>query len=312
MLLGASTASAGVVDRVAAVVDNEVIAISEVYELGSQYIQERCPMRQKVCVRDMELEVLDALIKRVLIRSELNNLGMRVSGQDIDQAIDQVVRDNGMLDRQQLRQEVEAQGLRWDAFRDDMADRMRVQRFQQGVLMPRVVISEDEVRDIYKRTERSSRAEEVNLDAFGMLIPAEADEEQEAEVLSKAAELVAGLKAEELEWDAVVEEHDQAQLASVVGGRSYAEGQLNETVDQAAFAAKVGDIVGPVQVGKVLFVLRINSRGLGESRVIPFEEIAEQLRNQLFQEKLMEAEDEWYQRARRLSSVEVLIEDTEE
>ena len=99
---------------------------------------------------------------------------MRVSGQEIDQAIDQVVRENDLPDRQALRVEVEAQGLEWKAFRDDMADRMRVQRFQQSILVPRVVISEDEVRDIYKRTERSSRTPVVRLDAFGMLIPAEA------------------------------------------------------------------------------------------------------------------------------------------
>lgn len=291
----------------AAVVDGEVIALSEVYEIGGPYIEERCPTADAVCVHDMEMEVLDALIKRVLIRSELERLEMRVSGEDIDQAIDQVVRENGMTDRQQLREEVEKQGLEWDAFREDMADRMRLQRFQQGVLLPRVVIREDEVRDAYKRTERSSRAPEVKLEALGMLVPADADPAAEAAVLAKAAEVVAAVNAGTLPWEQAIAEHDQAQLATVVGGRTYARGELNDAVDQAAFAAEPGKVVGPVQVGKVLFVLKVVDRGLGEARVVPYEEVAEQLRNQLYQEKMVDAEDEWYQRARRLSSVEVRL-----
>lgn len=300
-------AAAGVADRVAAVVDGEVIALSEVYEIGAPYIEERCPTRDAVCVHDMELEVLDALIKRVLIRSELDRLELRVSGEDIDQAIDQVVRDNGMVDRQQLRQEVEKQGLEWDAFREDMADRMRLQRFQQSVLLPRVVIREDEVRDVYKRTERSSRAPEVKLEAFGMLIPADADPAAEAAVLARAAELVSAVNAGTLAWEQAIAENDQAQLATVVGGRTYERGQLNEAVDRAAFAAEAGQVVGPVQVGKVLFVLKVVERGLGQARVVPYEEVAEQLRNQLYQEKMVDAEDEWYQRARRLSAVEIRL-----
>ena len=40
LLLGSGLASAAVVERVAAVVNNEVIALSEVYELGGEYIEQ--------------------------------------------------------------------------------------------------------------------------------------------------------------------------------------------------------------------------------------------------------------------------------
>ena len=42
-LLLALTAQAGVVDKIAAIVDDEVIALSEVYELGGDFITENCP-----------------------------------------------------------------------------------------------------------------------------------------------------------------------------------------------------------------------------------------------------------------------------
>ncbi len=304
--------SAGVVDRVAAVVDGEVIALSEVYEMGGPYIAERCPGRQPRCVYDMEMEVLDALIRRVLIRHELDELDLQVKGKDIDQAIDGVVRDNGLPDRAALREEIERQGLEWDTFRSDLADRLRVQRFQQAVLVPRVVVRDDEVRDVYKRTERSSRAEQVTLDAFGVILPADADEQAIADEVAAIEQVVADLREGRADWEQVAAERDDAQLASVVGGRAYERGQLHEAVDEAAFSAEVGEVVGPIRVGRVLFVIRVRERGLGPPRVVPFEEVEEQLRNQLFQDKLQQAEDEWYQRARRLAAVEIKLPEPED
>ncbi|NCG20955.1 MAG: hypothetical protein GWP91_18250 [Rhodobacterales bacterium] len=300
-------AQATTVDRVAASVDGEVIALSEIYDLGTDYIDQRCKMATATCVHEMELEVLDALVKRVLIRSELEDIGMRVGADEIDQAIDQVIRENGLADRQELRRQLTEEGIAWDAFRGDMADRMRMQRFQQGVLAPRVVVSQDEVTDAYQRTARANRPLEVTLDALGMLIPADADEEAALAVADKARGIVQAVNAGELEWDVAVEENDEAMLAMVVGGKTYGRGELTADVDKAAFEVDVGTVADPVRVGNVLFVVRVNKRELGESQVVPFDDVKDQLHGQIFQEKIDQVENEWYQRARRLASVEIML-----
>jgi parvulin-like peptidyl-prolyl isomerase len=56
----------------------------------------------------------------------------------------------------------------------------------------------------------------------------------------------------------------------------------------------------------VLFVLRVDSK-TEKSEVAPFEEVKEQLRDQVFGEKLVDAEEEWYQRARREAAINVLL-----
>ena len=145
------------------------------------------------------------------------------------------------------------------------------------------------------------------LDAMGMIVAADADEAGEAEALAEAARIVADLNEGTLSWEDAVVAHDSAGLATIVGGRSYTRGELTTEVDTAAFDGDVGVVQGPIQVGSVLFLIRVNERKMGVSGVRPFEEIEEQLRAALFQEKLVEAEEEWYQRARRIRSVEVLL-----
>lgn len=305
-LLGVTIAHASVVDRIAATVDDDPIALSEVYELGGDFIVARCK-GEPACTREMELEVLDALVKRALIRKELDRLQLRVTGEEIDQAIERITRDSGFDDRQALRAQLEAEGTRWDTFREEIADRLRTQRFQQRVVGPRVVIHDDEIKDRYQRTVRKGQAPEAQLSAMGILIPEGADPELQARMVRETEKLVAAINAGEEDWDAAVAAYDGAGLADIVGGRTYRQGQLTGALDALAFEAEVGVVNAPVRVGNVLFIIRVDERGMGASAVKTFEEMREQLKNEIFQEKIVQVEEEWYQRTRRQSVVDILL-----
>lgn len=299
-------AHAAVVDRIAAVVDDDVIALSEVYALGGDYIRERCDA-DRACMTEMELEVLDALIQRALVRRELSKLDAQVTGEEIDQAITRIVQDAGMADRQALRAQLEAEGTRWDAFRDEIAEQLRTQRFQQRVIGPRVLIGDDEVADLYQRTVRKGRAPEARLSALGIVIPPDAPASLQEQMTAETQKLVDALNAGQIQWDEAVKTYDGAGLASIVGGRTYREGQLAGPIDAVAFSAEPGVVQPPVRVGNVLFVIRVDERGMGATAIPSLEEMDAQLRNQLFQEKVGAAEEEWYQRARREAAVDVLL-----
>lgn len=305
----ASPARATVVDRVAAVVDEEVIALSEVYELGGSYIYERC-QGDEGCIREMELEVLDALVRRSLIRGELIRLQMQVTGEEIDQAIDRIVAESALEDREALRSQLEAEGTRWDVFREEIAERLRTQRFQQRVVAPRVIIQEDEIRDLYQRTVRKGSALEAKLSALGIIVPPDADPDTAATIIAETEKLVAAVNAGQIPWEEAVAQYDQAGLAQIVGGRTYRQGQLTGPIDELAFAAEPGIVQAPVRVGNVLFIVRVDERGMGSGAVPTLDEMREQLRDQLFQEKVVDAEEEWYQRARRQATVDILLENT--
>ena len=58
MAVSASSAWAGVVDRIVAVVDEEVITLSEVYDLGDQFIQQRCSRTGGVSITTCMLSLI--------------------------------------------------------------------------------------------------------------------------------------------------------------------------------------------------------------------------------------------------------------
>lgn len=86
-LLWAAPASAALVDRVAAVVNNDVVVLSEVYELGGDHIEEVVQGSSEASRRSAELEVLDALVARRLIEQEMRRLSLDVTDADMERAI---------------------------------------------------------------------------------------------------------------------------------------------------------------------------------------------------------------------------------
>lgn len=302
----AGAAEAGVVDRVAAVVNDEVIALSEVYELGGEFVPQRCPELTEPCVTEAELEILDALIRRTLIRQELKRLDLEVTAADVDQAIDRTVRQYQLADRQALKAEVEASGKRWDQYREELFEFLRTQNFQARVLAPRVTVRDDEVLDFYNRTARSTRRPFASVSGFGIAVPPGAPPEVVATIEQQAQDLVAALNAGTSTWDEAVSLYDGAGLAPMFGGKDFDQGSLVEPLDRAVFAAEVGVVQPPMRMGDVLFVLKVESRG-EKTEVAEFADVQERLKDEVFRQKLEEAEEEWYQRARREAAVDIKL-----
>jgi len=307
--VGVSAVSAQTVDRIAGVVDDEVITLSEVYDLGSDFIQGRCGATESDsdCFQEAEMEVLETLVKWVLVRQQLQQLEMSVTGDEVDSAVDMVIRENGFSDRQNFRSYVEASGTTWSSYLSQLRDSLRMQRFQQVVLLPRVTVTDDEVFDAYQRSVRSERHEGVGIDAFGVLLPPQSTQEEERAIREATQGIVDRIHSGELTWEKAVATHDQAGLHGVVTGRTYRRGELTDALDQKVFEEEVGAVMQPTEVGSVLFVVRILERGLVDGDVQPLEEVNETLREQIFQRKMEEVEDDWYQRARREAAVRVLL-----
>ena len=289
--------------------EDDVIALSEVYDIGQPYVEQACPGRAPACVRQVEMEVLDALIRRTLIRQELDDLGLQITAADVDDAIDRTVRDYQLEDRAALRAEVEASGKKWAHYRDELFEFLRTQTFQGRVLAPRIVINDDELNDAYKRSARREKKQVVALSALGIVVPEGITPEDEKQMIDQTVALVASLNAGAIPWDDAVRDYDGADLQAALGGQSYQEGQLVDAIDDVVFGPEVlpGQVLAPLRLGQVLAVIRVDERRAEEGDVLPFEDVKGELKNQLMMRKLQDAEEQWYQRARRESAIDVKL-----
>ncbi len=307
-LLFSASAAAAVMDRVAAVVDNDVITLSEVYDIGGDYIDQAVASvgGNPVQRRELELEVLDTLILRRLVSREMVRLGMDVTEEELDASIADIAQRNGM-EVDTLRREVEAQGLPWDGYRQEIRENLRQAKFNSYVIQPRISVNEDELKDAYRRM-FASRDQPliIDLGAIFFRIPTGADEVALAEVVAKA-----GVARDRVnggaEFSVVAASVDEGGFGKN-GGRmgTYEEGQLQAEMAEVAFALEVGQISDPVVTPRGVFLFTVFDSRRKEPPAM--DTVRDQLLDQVYSGRIEEETDQWYRQARRRSAVEVKLQ----
>jgi len=133
------------VDRIVAVVDDDVILKSEL-DRAEQNI------RQQYAGHITELPPEDVLQKQVLERLVLARLqltraadsGVKVSDAELDQGVQRVADQNKMT-MAQMQQQIITDGLTYDEFRKSMRDEITIQKLQQSLVQTRVAVSDTEI-----------------------------------------------------------------------------------------------------------------------------------------------------------------------
>jgi peptidyl-prolyl cis-trans isomerase SurA len=298
------------VDRIAAVVNDDVILLSQIYLLGSQAIDEQCvdPF-DAPCRAEIEGLVLDALIRQQLVRQELIRLGYDVTPAEVQAAIQQVLVQYELPDREALRNEIEETGADWTAYLDKLQDDLRGQRFQDVVLRSRVSVNDDELRDFYDRLVRELDAPDVvRLSGLGFRLPSDVKPEEVPLFVEKLAAELDAVRSGARAWEDFVATWDTARLSRLFEGRAFGADELAGPLSDVAFATAPGDTSAPVVAGGVIYVVRVLGREKGVAEAPPFEDVKDQVAGRVFEEKLIEAEDQWYASARRQAAVRVLLD----
>lgn len=299
------------VGRVAAVVNDDVITLHEVYELGGEFIETEVQAASGSSTRrrEAEIEVLDSLIMRRLISQEITKLGLDVTDLELDRTVDDIARRNG-LERDQLRTEVENSGMPWQEYRSELKENLRQAKFQQAVIQPRINVNEDELLDAYNRSVATGvRPQIADLGAIFLAFPPDADDTVKAERRATAVkiqeEFTAGKPFVEL-----AQQYDQGPYGPN-GGKmgTYKQGELVAELDGPAFSTPVGSLTAPIETSQGIFLLTVFE--LRSEPPASYEAMKESLTQQVYADRIEDETDQWYRQARRRAAVLVKLETPE-
>ncbi len=299
-----SPAAAATVDRVAAVVNDEVITLSEVYDFAGDFIEQRAAAGPE-SRRTAELEVLDSLIQRELIKQEIVELGIDVGDVDVDRAIDDIARRNGM-ERDQLRDAVQGQGMSWTQYRDEIKEGLRQQQFTGYIMQTRITVDEDELRDLYNRwLADNPPANVLDLGAYMVALAPDADD---AAVDAAIAQAEAGRQrvAAGEDFVAVAKELDSGTFSAHdarIGVLK--EGELRPELAEPVLATATGATTAPIVTQSGVMVVYVFDRR--QEAPPSFEDKRAELEQQLYQGLIDDETQQWVQQARRQAAVEVKL-----
>jgi peptidyl-prolyl cis-trans isomerase SurA len=233
-------------DRIAAVVDEDVILQSELQRAIAN-------IKAQYAGRENQLPPEDVLSRQVLERLVLVKLqvaraqgsGIRVSDQELNQAMNAIAQQNGSnLDA--LRQRLAHDGIDFNDFRASVRDEITVQRLRQSFAQSRISVSEGEVDAALKQ--QATVGNQYHLAHILIALPDGSNADQIATGQKKAEGVKALLDKGELDFNAAAVRYSDSPNAlegGDLGWRSLDE--IPQAFAQMMEKMKPGEVVGPIR-----------------------------------------------------------------
>ena len=302
-------AGAEVLDRIAAVVNDQVITLSDVRRAAAPMLAGLDGIaddaRRASGERELLRRTVDDLVGQALVIQEATKLKLDATADEVDAWLENLKRQYSWSD-EQLRSAIESQGTTMVQYRDDVRRRIVTNRVVQVKLGSSVRVSDEDVEDAYQR-EYGGSAEEPELTVRHILfvVPADAPEADTQAKLARAQDVLRRLQAGE-DFGSLATEVSEGPSAAKGGSLgAFRPGSLDPDFERAALEAEVGEHVGPVRTRFGWHVLQVTRRRLVATQDPAA--IRGEIRARLRQEGLERQLKLWIDELRREAFVDVRL-----
>lgn len=299
-----------IVERVAAVVNDAVILESEVVQRAAPEMADLDKIedprkRQREWARILKEKAEEMVAEELMHQAAIENK-LEVTPEEVDKAIADVKRNNKLTDKQ-LEQALAAQGYTVAEYKKDLRKQILRLRAQNVLVRPRVAITDDEVKAAYEKTAGGAgTVVEVKLRHILLALPDGADENDLKDGRRRAGEVVSRARAGEDFAElarSISEDPDTRDKGGDLGW--YKRGELPPEWDDVIFNMGTGEVRGPVRGPRGLHVFQVVEAK--REAVRPFDEVKEDLRDQLYAEELEKQTQVWMEELRKKAHVELKL-----
>ncbi len=293
-----------VVDRVVALVNGEMITLSE---LQRQIViqQERLGIPDDpAALANLGSQVLDGMVDNALILQVAAERGLRVPERYFDEWKEQTIKEMNLADDEEFVRQVELQGTTMDELRDQFMEGILIQEIRRQDIEEKVQVSEPEIEQRYRdRIEEFVEPPQVRLRELVVHVGEDGEAAAEAKLREASRLVEAGGEFEEVAR--VHSESDSRDNGGALG--LFRIEELDQTLREAVEGLEVGEVSAPVRLGDSLYLLRVDERT--EESTIPLDEVRNQLAEGIYGEKLAAEMDNFVRELRENAIIEVRLED---
>ncbi|MGQ4807934.1 Chaperone SurA [Candidatus Entotheonellaceae bacterium PAL068K] len=297
-------------DGIAAIVNDEIITISEVREailLDAEELQQRyndAALREKITA--LYQPALQNLIDVRLQLERARKLNLQVSEEDVSYQIEGLKKQNQISDAQ-LAQMLQSRGLSLEAYRQQVREGLLLAKVVNADVRSRLVVLDTELQEAYtQQRDRYSVPGEMTVSHIFFLLAAKAPSSEEARVRHKAAKVLQELR-DGGDFAALARQYSEGPSAKKDGLLgTFRTGELLPGFEQVAVDLKLGEISELVRTRVGLHIIRVEARKDGGYK--PFDEVQEDLKVALLRTKTERKYDEWLETLRQSAYVKILYE----
>jgi peptidyl-prolyl cis-trans isomerase SurA len=303
-------AEAGTVERIVAVVNNEVVLLSELKERASQIgqtIDDTGPPEARRKAEQQLRQVLDRLVDDLLVLQQATELKLAVEEAEVDRAIEEVKKNNN-LTTEQFAEALGAQGYTLASYRKDLRKQLLRLKVINTAVRSHINLSDEDVKAFYEQTARRAGGHRTaHVRHVLVALPDGIDDRAREQRQRLAARVLEEARAGADFAKLALAYSDDAVTRDAAGDLGWLkEGEgLPEALSEVIFNMDVSEVRGPIRVPRGFEIVQLVEKKDGEVR--PFAEVKDQIRQQLYGQQMEKQTTTWLTDLRKKAHIDVRL-----
>ncbi|MFI5309162.1 MAG: SurA N-terminal domain-containing protein [Polyangiales bacterium] len=300
-IIAPSAARAEIVESVAAIVNDQAILLSDLRRRAAPFLEQivtgaSTDIERSGRIKQLYKRMLQQLVDEELIEQAARKSHISVSMTEVDQAIDNVRRQNSLTE-DAFWQAVRAQGFSEKTYRDDVRKQLlRLKVINQRV-RSRINIGDGTVRETYDdRVRDARRSQKFHAVHLFTPLPQTASATEVARAFKEARELRKQLTPQN--FDAFAAKQGGGDLGWLD------QGDLPAVLEEALLGLSQGEIGEPVRGPSGVHIFLLRERQSGATKIPTFEEARTGIQRELL-DKAMQRQEELFIKGLRQEAVVV-------
>jgi peptidyl-prolyl cis-trans isomerase SurA len=307
VLLAPLSASAAVVNAIAAVVNDDIVSLYEVNREAQPVIREaeKKGAVDEAARSSIRSTVLERLIEKRLVEQKIRELNIKVTEEEVRQAIDDVKRQNNMPSQEALVSALASQGLSFDLYRSQLQEQIEKLKLISMEVRSKIHVGESEAKEYYQANlakytgDESYRARHIFFKTNEKATP-----ESIKQTMTTALAVLADAR-DGKDFAELAKKFSEDPAARKDGGDlgSFKKGDMQPELEAAIVAMKPGDVSELVYTAAGFHIIKLEERLSGALK--PFESVKAEIDETLYRKKSEERFSQWAKELREKASIEV-------
>jgi peptidyl-prolyl cis-trans isomerase SurA len=313
-------AIAQLLDRVVAIVEDDIITLSELRESSEEFferIRQSAPEDQiEAALEEAEQRVLSRLIDQRLISQQATKANVMISEEELEQNYTNNLSRMG-ISHDQFTKKLEESGLSVEKYKNDLHNQLLRDKLISYEVRSKIIITEDMMKEHYDK-EYSGKLED---DGYYLLqigfIWGNSDEIHQSEELLEADKARARQEAHEArqqlldgeDFTALARRKSDLPSASDGGDLGvFHRDEMAPYMRDAIVELETGEITPVLETPGTFQIFKVLSRRQGEVvEKVPFETVKEEIRKKLFEKKFETEYRNWVETIKQNSYVKKML-----
>jgi peptidyl-prolyl cis-trans isomerase SurA len=248
---------------------------------------------------------LEQLVEKKLVEQKIKELNIKVSDEEIRQAIDDVKRQNNMASQEVFLSALASQGLSFDKYKAQLQEQIEKLKLISIEVRSKILVGESEMQEYYEAN-RAKYSEEDTFRARHIFIrtnekaPADDIKRSMTTALMVLAEAKSGKDFAEL-----AKSYSEDPAARKDGGNLgvFKKGDMMPELEAAILTMKPGDVSELVYTPVGFHIVKLEERITG--KIKPFEKVKADVEDALYRKKSEDRFSQWAKELRSKSSIEI-------